>query len=162
MSFSCLYDFLIPYRKYTIGAFEKALGVYLTDFCSYAQALWSSSEGETSMATSTLFRAMAEMSAKVWLAQQQLQAWAFGGGLELRSASQTTCPNAGRARSPVKASRLIALACLLATAKDLFVRPPVASLHRLFLTRTEYAFSFLTTRKAVSLSCTHNVQQALL
>jgi hypothetical protein len=35
-------------------------------------------------------------------------------------------------------------------------------LHRLFLTRTEYAFSFLTTRKAVSLSCTHNVQQALL
>ncbi len=114
------------------------------------------------MATSTLFRAMAEMSAKVWLAQQQLQAWAFGGGLELRSASQTTCPNAGRARSPVKASRLIALACLLATAKDLFVRPPVASLHRLFLTRTEYAFSFLTTRKAVSLSCTHNVQQALL
>jgi hypothetical protein len=156
-----LYDFLIPYRKYTIGAFEKALEVYLTDFCSYAEALWSSSEGETSMATSTVFRAMAEMAAKVWLAQQQLQAWVSGDGLEPRSASQTTCPNAYKAKSPLKASRLIALTSLLATAKNIFVRPPTTSLHQLFLTRTEYVFSFLTTRKNVSLSCTHSVQKAL-
>jgi hypothetical protein len=156
-----LYDFLIPYRKYTIGAFEKALERYLAEFCSYAEALWSSSEGETSMATSTLFRAIAEMAAKVWLAQQQLQAWAFGAGLQLRSASQTTCPNADKAKSPLKASRLIVLARLPAMAKNIFASPPITSLHQLFLTRTEHIFSFLTTRKNVSLSFTHNVQQAL-
>jgi hypothetical protein len=134
---------------------------YLFGFCSYAQALWSEEEHETAMAVSTLFRATAAMTAQAWLAQQQLQAWLLGCGLELRSASQTESLNAAKAKSPEKALRLGVLAKVVMLGQSFSSGSPVAFLQQLFLMRTEHLFSLLTTRLSLRLSGTHSVQQAL-
>jgi hypothetical protein len=155
-----LYDFLIPYRKYTVDALEQALQRYLFEFCSYAEALWSQGEQETGMAVSTLFRAMAAMTEHAWLAKQQLQAWLLDCGLEF-STSECENPNAVKAKSPEKALRLEALTKVVRLCQPLSSISPIAFLQQLFLTRTEHLFSFLTTRLRLRLSGTHSLQRAL-
>jgi len=156
-----LYDFLIPYRKYTVDVFEQAVQTYLTSFCSYAQALWSNSQNETAMAASTLFRLIAAMTAQVWLAKQQLQTWLIQAGVETSDADQVFCTNAFKAKSVQKAQRLNSLSKLAAQASSIFSSSSIFSLHQLFLTKTEHVFSFLNTRNNLRLSYPHNRQLVL-
>ena len=160
LSFSLLYDFLIPYRRYTVPAFEAATLTYLTTFCSYAEALWSSVEGETKMAYSTLFRAVAALTERVWLAQQQLQTAIVDSGAAVPLV-ETDCPNAIKCSTPPKFERLKALAKLIVLAQLLLDAPVLESLHRLFATSSEYKFSLLNTRKSLRLSAPHYSQRAL-
>jgi transposase-like protein len=160
-SFSCLYDFLIQYRKYTVDVFEQAVQTYLTCFCSYAQALWSNSQNETAMAASTLFRLIAAMTAQIWLSKQQLQSWLIQAGIEASNTDRAFCPNASKAKSITKAQRLNSLAKLVAQASDIFSSSPIFSLHQLFLTKTEHIFSFLNARNNLRLSYPHSVQLVL-
>ena len=86
-SFSLLYDFLIPYRRYSIVAFEASVLAYLAAFCSYSEALWSSTEAETKMVYSTLFRLVGSMTQQVRTAQQQLQTALLEADIEIGRAS---------------------------------------------------------------------------
>ena len=158
-TFSLLYDFLIPYRRYTVSAFELAALSYMTQFCSYAEALWSSVECESEMVRSTLFRIVAAMTEQVWLAQQQLQRTVLEAGMAV-PAVEAVCENAVKAHTPKKCVRLDALAKLFVLAQMLLDMPVLESLHRLFATSTEYKFSLLNTRKNLRLSAPHYRQRA--
>jgi hypothetical protein len=155
-----VYDFLIPYRHYTVAAFESATLAYLTRVCSYAEALWSSSEEETQMVCSTLFRAVAALTEQVWLAQQQLQTAILNSDATV-PAVETDCPNAIKSRTPRKFERLNALAKLIALAQVLLEAPVLDYLHRLFATKTEYKFSLFSTHRNLRLSAPHYMQTPL-
>jgi predicted exporter len=141
-----------------VAAFESAALSYLTRFCSYAAALWSSVEGESQMVCSTLFRIVAAMTEQVWLAQQQIQTALLDAGKSV-PAVEAICENAMKARSAKKCVRLHALTKLFVLAQILLDIPVLESLHRLFATRTEYKFSFLNTRENLRLSAPHYQQQ---
>jgi hypothetical protein len=157
-AFSLLPDFLISYRRYTVAAFESAAVSYLTHFCSYADALWSSLEDESQMVCSTLFRIIAAMTEQVWLAQQQIQTTILDAGMAV-PAVEAACENAVKAHTSKKYARLNALTKLLALVRILLDMPLLESLHRLFATNTEYNFSLLNTRKNLRLSAPHYTQR---
>lgn len=109
------------------------------------------------MVVSTLFRAMAAVVSNVWLAKHQLQLWQEQSNLERDSEpKEIDCPNAVKAKIVGKGQRLVVLSKLLKRAGSLS-DSPVTFLQWLFVTKTEYLFSFLT----MTMSAPQSLQSAL-
>jgi Domain of unknown function (DUF6431) len=159
-SFSLLYDLLIPYRRYTVKALETAVMAFFVGCYSYAEALWTSSESETRMVCSTLYRAVLALTERVWLAQQQLQTAVLESGGAL-PAVETEGSIATKARSPVKGERLRALIRLFALADIVLQKPVLQNLNSFFAMRSEHKFPLFSIRKGLRLSAPHYAQQQL-
>ena len=158
-AYTCLYEFLIPYRRYGVEFLEYGLFMYLSQFCSYAEALWSSSEAETSMAVSTLWHVMSSILRNVQLAQIYLQLGLEEAGRELLAVEglRNFCENAMKARLTGRAELLHRAAGVAAMARQFLEGEPIAALHRYFL-RIERPFYFLLGRRSVNLSGPHNTE----
>ena len=141
-------------------AFETSVLAYLAAFCSYSEALWSSTEAETKMVYSTLFRLVGSMTQQVRTAQQQLQTALLEADIEIPEV-QADCPNAGKARTIRKRERLNALAKLVALTQNVLKSGIFKNLNACFATRTEYKFSLFSARKNIRLSAPHYTQRQL-
>lgn len=101
-SHSLLYDFLIPYRKYTVRAIGKAARVYLEQPSSYLEAL-----NEVVSESATLFTALESLLRQLPILWMHLLRQAIGAGLGAREfAVLNKCPNSNKCRKSEKQERL--------------------------------------------------------
>ena len=133
--------------------------MYLTMFCSYGEALWST-EAETQMVISTLWRVMAAFLRKVQLAQIELQLGFVRAGTDLVSREDLPywCANSIKARINGKSGLLNRAAEVVSLAKEFLKGEPIATLHELFLEGIETRFYTLAGRNRIDLSGPHRVQ----
>jgi len=100
------------------------------------------------------------MTKRVKLAQQQLQTSLLESGSEIPEIKMT-CQNASKAHSIRKYERLQALAKLVLLAQKLVSMDVLTTLNSWYSTKTEYKFSFFSTRKNLQLSAPHYTQKLL-
>lgn len=154
-AFSCLYEFLIPYRRYGLEAFAVGLFCYLTKLCSYTEALW---ESGTEMEASTVFRAISVLRERIYQAQLQLQLKLINAGVDLLGqALPVFCLNADKARIRGKGADLKRAAEVLSLAKAFLQGDPIVSLCRMLVGINEGAFHLLAGGNA-RLSSPHYTQ----
>ena len=149
-AFSCLYDWLVPYRHYSLEVLGAVLEEYLLKPASYARTVWGLT---TRMSPSTLFHVLEAMLKRVKLAMQQLQLFLVDAGIFL-PADDSPCPNSFKTKSQSKAKALDTTARLVRLAQSHFRAGAIVGLQQFFSTRSLPVFSFLTGR----LSVPHNWQ----
>jgi hypothetical protein len=146
-----------------VDAVGAGLFVYLTMFCSYAEALWSMSERETTMVISTFWRSMGAMLNKIKLAQIELQLGLVASGKDLLTEDvlMNFCENGLKARIRGKVEQLNRAKALVNLAKEFLNGEPLAVLHELFLGGVEQSFYVLSGRNRLSLSRPHKMQRLI-
>lgn len=164
LTFSCLYEFLIPYRRYSVDLLAKGIFTYLTVLCSYAEALWEATESEIPVVISTMWRVMDSFLRKIHRAQIELQRGLVAGGVDLLGTGMgffDLCCNSVKARVEGKALLLIRAASVALMAERLLQGDAIRTMHRYFLSTKENNFYILAGRKGIKLSGPHSVQMPI-
>lgn len=117
-SHSLLYDFLIPYRKYSVEAMARAARRYLEEPNSYLGALT-----EVVNEPATLFTALESVLRHLPILWMHLVGKAIGAGSNARNFfAQGKCPNSDKCRKITKLERLNWASQMLTMFPDVFER----------------------------------------
>lgn len=161
---ACLYDFLIPYRRYTAEAVSECVEKYLTRLISYVEAAFGC--GRAMPDPSLVFRWLSAMLRQVDWLLQQMQLACVDTGMDLLADSEAPerCPNGVKARSERKQRELDRGARLVQLARELSLRP-VLYIHHFFLSAAEIYIACLSGRSKPRIcgriSSSHSLQCAL-
>lgn len=168
LTVSCLFDFLVPYLRFTVQAMAGYLEWYLRQWTSYEELAWSV-DAESLPSKSSIFRwvsRLAERSRRLAAAIQR-EAVLSQSESALVEVEPVECPNAIKAKKPGKAGELNEAAeCMLLTerllAGPLFAEDStLTTLQRYFATAAETAWSILTGRVGVVLSTQQSVKYTI-
>lgn len=156
---SCLFDFLIPYARFTIQAVAGYVEEYLGTETTYEELAWT--KEQTGLASkSSIWRwvhRLAERAERLSRAVQQEAVLSNVENAQIEPIT-VTCPNAYKAQKEGKAIGLSDGATCMALAEQLLVRSLferdeiLTVLHRYFVTTAETVWSIFTGRKGVVLS----------
>jgi hypothetical protein len=116
-SHALLYDFLIPYRKYSVKALEAAVRGYVAQPSSYLEALTA-----VVNESATLFGAVRSVLCHLPLIWMHLQRQAIAAGAAARFSVSGGCPNSYKCRDEKKRDKLDWLTQVLELFPDLFER----------------------------------------
>lgn len=168
LTVSCLFDFLIPYLRFTVQAVCAYAEEYLGQLITYEELAWSA-DGEHVSSKSSIFRwidRLAERADRLATAIQREAVLTRPENVELEL-EKVACPNGFKARKPGKASDLdVGLECLLMT-EALVVAPvfvgdsTLMTLQRYLVTAAETVCSIFTGRRGLGLSTQQSAKYAI-
>lgn len=163
---SCLFEFLIPYVRYTLQVVAAWISQYIeTAGMTYEILGWSGNGDEKTNA----FRKVGLFSSLVEELMGSVQTEAMLNrpeNVEMRRA-ESECPNSHRAHSAEKSAALNNAATLIAWCRELMQCAQSAgdeilhSLHCYFMTTAESSRSILSGRKRLGLSNQQSLQRAI-
>jgi len=168
LTVSCLFDFLIPYLRFTVQAVCVYAEQYLKRLITYEELAWSA-DGEHVPSKSSIFRwidRLADRADRLATAIQREAVLTRAENVELEF-EEVECPNSWKSRKPGKASDLdTGLGCVLLT-EALVVAPAfvgdsaLSALQRYFVAAAETAWSIFTGRRGLGLSTQQSAKYAI-
>lgn len=105
-TFSCMPEFLIPFRRHTVNSLTSGILKYLlVPWRSYIDAAYS---GENGPDPATIFQVLSALLFRINVLVQEVQKKAIDAGMDLmhQTESRSGCPNAIKAKDLDKISRL--------------------------------------------------------
>ncbi len=140
---SCLFEFLVPYRQFTVALIAQGVSNYASEQTTYrseAEGLSKLESGDTPKPSHCqVYRWVRTVCDKVQnlLLQAQKTMVMTGRAVELEESKSNICPNAYNAKSSSKSASLNLLAELNCMSKTIFGGAGLAALHAYLLQSVE-------------------------
>ena len=126
LTISCLYKFLVAYRRYATEVVAEVIDRYAQEMTSYREIAWS--QEDASGCVASVFRWVAEACGKSEQLLGFMQKEMVAGNLWQEDLPvKVSCPNAGKAANMEKSMCLDKLASVVATARQWFGSMPATT-----------------------------------
>lgn len=166
---SVLFDFLVPYSRYTIQEIARHTEQYTREETTYEEMAWSADYTEGRPSKRSIWRWMDGLAKRAEKLLREIQREAVLSDVEnaLVEPVEGTCPNEYKAHTAKKAAGLTGSFMSLVMTERMLVRRLFAEdtivivLHRYFLTAAETAWSLFTMRSKCRLSTPQRAAYAI-
>lgn len=162
LTISCLFDFLVPFKRYVAGGLLRYIVTYAQQETTYRDVAWGEHDGSNTDAEASLsraFRAVAEACKLSSELVQRVQRACLEAGVDLMAAAQlpVRAANSDRAQSAEKAKGLELLSYAISLTSQLC--PDV--LQQFFWCRQEIFGAYHSGWQFLRLSAPQSLKQAL-